>query len=56
VSADAVVSIVAMMAWLILAIAGYRAEDVSRGKMLRQATIWTGIFGAAALAFRWLGL
>ena len=38
------VSLIALSAWLILALASYRAHRIGAGKTLLMATAWVGIF------------
>lgn len=45
------VSIVALVGWLVLALSAYRSHRISGGKMLTQVLIWASIFLAVTLIF-----
>lgn len=45
------VSIIALTAWLILALGAFRSRRVPLGKSLFMAAIWGGIFLLVAAAF-----
>lgn len=51
----ALVSIVALAGWLILALSAYRSFRLSGRKTLTYILIWASIFLAAALVFRTAG-
>jgi hypothetical protein len=43
----ALLSLVAMLGWLLLMIASYRSHRVKAGSTIRMALIWIGIFVSA---------
>ncbi len=51
----AIVSIVSMLGWLVLAVASYRSYDLPKGKMLRQIAMWVFLFTIIALILKGLG-
>ncbi len=48
----ALVSIVALVGWLILVLGAYRSYKVDTAKTIRMALIWASIFVGVALLFR----
>jgi hypothetical protein len=52
-SEGALVSLVAMVGWLVLMIFGYRSYRVDGRKTLSMVMIWLGIFILVILAFTW---
>lgn len=52
----AIVSIVSMLGWLVLAVASYRSYDLPKGKMLRQIAMWVVLFTIIALMLKGLGI
>lgn len=52
----AVLSVVSLLGWLALVIAGYRSYNLPRAKMFRQIAIWVSVFALIALVFKGLGL
>lgn len=46
-----VVSVIALVAWLFLALLGYRTRQVSGKNTALMAVVWIGIFGLIALVF-----
>lgn len=49
------VSIVALVGWLILALSAYRSHRISGEKMLTQLLIWASIFLVVILVFTAIG-
>lgn len=49
------VSIVALVGWLVLALSAYRSHRVSGRKMLTQLLVWASIFLVVILVFRAIG-
>lgn len=50
-SEGAIVSIVAMVGWLVLMLSGYRSFKVDGRKTLMMAGIWLGVFLFVFIAF-----
>lgn len=46
-----VVSVIALVAWLVLALSSYRSRQVSGKGTALMAMIWIGLFGLVALVF-----
>ncbi len=49
----ALVSLVAMLGWLVLVAFGYRSFRVDGRKTLSMVMIWLGLFVLVILAFTW---
>lgn len=50
-NATALVSIVALLGWLILALGAYRSHQVDASKTIRMALIWGCIFAGMTFFF-----
>ncbi|WP_305096011.1 hypothetical protein [Croceibacterium aestuarii] len=50
-----VLSIIVLVGWLILAVAGFRSYRVSGRKVLLYVLIWASIFVVVAIVFRTMG-
>ena len=51
----AIVSIVSLLGWLVLAVGNYRDYNLPKSKMLQQIAIWVGLFAIIAMIFKGLG-
>ena len=50
-SEGAVVSLIAMLGWLVLVLSAYRSYQVDVSKTIRMALIWASIFTGMAFFF-----
>lgn len=46
-----VVSVIALVAWLVLAISSYRQRQISGKRTALMAVVWIGLFGLLAAVF-----
>ena len=53
-TAIAIVSIIGLLGWLVLAGSEYRSFQVGTGKTLRLVLIWLLLFAAVGLAFHYV--
>ena len=49
------VSLVALFAWLILAVSAFRAHRIGKRKLIVMVLTWGAIFAAVALFFSFIG-
>lgn len=49
------VSIIAMLGWLVLMMGAYRSHQVDASKTIRMALIWASIFAAVVFVFSLIG-
>jgi hypothetical protein len=52
---DRWVSLIALAAWLILAVSAWRSRRVSAQRTLQMGTLWLGLFLVVVLVFRMIG-
>lgn len=46
-----VISVIALVAWLVLAIGSYRSRQISGKRTVLMAVVWIGLFGLIAMIF-----
>ena len=47
----ALVSIISLLGWLVLALSSYRSQQVPRGKTIKIILLWIGIFAGVSALF-----
>jgi len=47
-----IVSVIAMLGWLVLNLRALQSHQLGRERMIRYALLWVAIFGAAVLVAR----
>ncbi|WP_299309426.1 hypothetical protein [uncultured Croceicoccus sp.] len=50
-TALAIVSVVSLLGWLVLALSALKSHEVPKTKLLQMALLWVGLFALAAFAF-----
>lgn len=50
-----VISLIALLAWLFLAVRNFNSAGVSRKRTVTLALVWAGLFGVIALLFSTYG-